>query len=307
MLRVSDWGTRAMVVVAVLALVFTMVNVQVFAAAGHPVSSFEWWIAWLLDPMASITLGTAIVFEGLLAGYGRREGWLAATKWYAGGCTWLMNIWSSVAAGSPAGMLLHSVAPGLVLFLAESAPRVRRHLAEIVTNLARQAEKLEAELVARQVAEAQRQAKEAADARARQDAERQLTPGIRQVTTPGEQPKPTDRTGVVVTPEPATSVPPAIPRQFSPAGAPDLTRPPVRQAPAKSPATSSPARQVSPAGDASLADLVNRVRPLVAQGLGRAAIAKQLGITEHQARQAMAAVKTEQQRPALHAVAAGKR
>jgi len=215
-----------------------------------------------------------------------------------------------VAIGSPAGMLLHSVAPGLVLFLAESAPRVRRHLAEIVTNLARQAEKLEAELVARQVAEAERQAKEAADARARQEAERQRPPVGAPVgapaTTPGEQPQHTDRAGVVVTPEPAPPAPPAIPRQVSPAGAPGLTRSPVRQASAKSPATSSPARQVSPAGDASLADL-NRVRPLVAQGLGRAAIAKQLGITEHQARQAIDAIKTEQQRPALHAVAAGKR
>jgi hypothetical protein len=127
------------VTVALLALAFTMVNVQLFAASGHRVDSFEWWISWLLDPMASITMGTAIVFEGVLAGYDRKEGWLAATKWYAGGCTWAMNIWSSLVAASPSGVLLHSVAPGLVLLLAEAAPRVRRMLTEIVAGLERQA------------------------------------------------------------------------------------------------------------------------------------------------------------------------
>lgn len=150
-LRVGTWDVRALVVVALLALFFTMVNVQVFAAAGHPVSSFEWWIAWLLGPMASITMGTAIVFEGLLAGYGRREGWLAATKWYVGGCTWLMSIWASVAALSGSGVLLHSMAPGRVLLLAETAPGVRQ-LAEIVTNLERQADELATNLVTHQVA-----------------------------------------------------------------------------------------------------------------------------------------------------------
>jgi hypothetical protein len=134
-LRLGVWGARSLALVLILALLFTMVNVQTFAASGQPVGSVQWWIAWLLDPMASITLGTAIVFEGLLAGYGRTVGWLTATKWYAGGCTWAMNIWVSMTSGSLAGVLLHSVAPGLVLLLAEAAPRVRRHMAEIVTEL----------------------------------------------------------------------------------------------------------------------------------------------------------------------------
>jgi hypothetical protein len=133
--RMGVWGARSLALVLVLALLFTMVNVQLFAASGHPVGSVQWWIAWLLDPMASITMGTAIVFEGSLAGYGRRVGWLAATKWYAGGCTWVMNIWVSVTSGSLAGVLLHSVAPGLVLLLAEAAPRVRAQMAEIVEEL----------------------------------------------------------------------------------------------------------------------------------------------------------------------------
>jgi hypothetical protein len=134
--RMGRWGAYALTTVAVLALVFTMVNVQQFAAAGHPVGSFQWFIAWLLDPMASITLGTAIVWRSVLADHDRSEPWLNATMWYAGIATYVMNTWASWAAGSPSGVVLHSVAPGLILLLAESAPRVRRHFAEIRAELA---------------------------------------------------------------------------------------------------------------------------------------------------------------------------
>jgi hypothetical protein len=134
--RMGRWGAYALTTVAVLALVFTMVNVQQFAAAGHPAGSFQWFIAWLLDPMASITLGTAIVWRSVLADHDRNEPWLNATMWYAGIATYVMNTWASWAAGSPSGVVLHSVAPGLILLLAESAPRVRRHFAEIRAELA---------------------------------------------------------------------------------------------------------------------------------------------------------------------------
>lgn len=133
-------GVQVLAVVLVLALVFTMVNVQQFAAQGQPAFGVQWWIVWLLDPMASITMAAAIVFEGLLADYGKpKEPWLIATKWYAGVATWAMNIWTSAAAGSAAGVLLHSVAPGILLGLAEAAPRVRRHLAEVIAELERDA------------------------------------------------------------------------------------------------------------------------------------------------------------------------
>src|SRR5262249_36506052 len=138
-LRMGRHGVRVLAVVLVLALVFTMVNVQQFAAQGHPVFGVQWFIAWLLDPMASLTMAAAIVYEGLLADYGRpKVGWLIATKWYAGVAPWGMNIWSSAAAGSFAGIWLHSVAPGLVLGLAEAAPRVRRHMADIIDEIERE-------------------------------------------------------------------------------------------------------------------------------------------------------------------------
>lgn len=135
--RLGPGGARVLAVIAALALLFTMVNVQQFAAGNHPVQSFHWWISWLLDPMAALTMATAIVFEWTLASYGRHVGWLTVTKWFAGGSTLLMNIWSSLfgETPSPSGVVLHLVAPGLLLCLAEAAPRVRVHLAEIQKNL----------------------------------------------------------------------------------------------------------------------------------------------------------------------------
>lgn len=133
--RLDYWGRRVIALVLLFALVFTMVNVQQFAVSNEPGSKWWWAIAWLLDPMATITAATAIVFEVVLAQHDKpRVGWLTATKWYALGCTWAMNIWSSVAAHNLAGILLHSVAPGLVFLVAESAPRVWTHIAEITAD-----------------------------------------------------------------------------------------------------------------------------------------------------------------------------
>ncbi|MGH7747727.1 MAG: hypothetical protein ACREQ5_23655 [Candidatus Dormibacteria bacterium] len=139
-LRMGRAGVQVLAIVLILTLVFTMVNVQQFAAQGQPAYGVQWWIAWLLDPMASITMAAAIVFEGLLADHGRpKERWLIATKWYAGVATWAMNIWASAAAASAAGVVLHSVAPGILLGLAEAAPRVRRSMAVVVADLEREA------------------------------------------------------------------------------------------------------------------------------------------------------------------------
>ncbi|MBV9059430.1 MAG: hypothetical protein JO296_08420 [Pseudonocardiales bacterium] len=134
--RMAHWGVRVLAIVMTLALVFTMVNVQQFAAQGHPEFGVQWWIAWLLDPMASLTMVAAIVYEGLLSDYGKlRVVWLEITKWYAGIGTWGMNIWSSAAVSSWHGVWLHSIAPGIALGLAQAAPRVRRHIAEILEEL----------------------------------------------------------------------------------------------------------------------------------------------------------------------------
>ena len=276
-IRMGLWGARSLALVLVLALLFTMVNVATFAAAGHPVDSFQWWIAWLLDPMASITMGTAIVFEGLLAGYGRKVGWLTATKWYAGLCTWAMNIWVSVTSGSLAGVLLHSVAPGLVLLLAEAAPRVRQHMAEIVDELRQDPPGQSVKLPGT----AHTVDLPAATYRRVEPARPSWTP-----PPPPWQPEPAD-TAPVGVPSAALSaaVDPALVVDQKPATAASVA-PPEREEASRVPADASP-------GSAGDDDLIERVRQLVTEStaagrpMGRRALAKQLEASEHRVRVAL--------------------
>lgn len=276
-IRMGLWGARSLALVLVLALLFTMVNVATFAAAGHPVDSFQWWIAWLLDPMASITMGTAIVFEGLLAGYGRKVGWLTATKWYAGLCTWAMNIWVSVTSGSLAGVLLHSVAPGLVLLLAEAAPRVRQHMAEIVDELRQDPPGQSVKLPGT----AHTVDLPAATYRRVEPARPSWTP-----PPPPWQPEPAD-TAPVRVPSAALSaaVDPALVVDQKPATAASVA-PPEREEASRVPADASP-------GSAGDDDLIERVRQLVTEStaagrpMGRRALAKQLEASEHRVRVAL--------------------
>jgi len=154
--RASTYLVRALLAVAIGALVFTMVNVTLFASAEgvHPL------IAWMLDPLASVAMMTILLAEATLSRHGRKAGaWPTALKWAAGLATWAMNTWTSLIDLSAAGLLLHSVAPAIVLLLAEATPRIRRRFAEILTGLRTELERAEAES-AEQRSAAERQARE---------------------------------------------------------------------------------------------------------------------------------------------------
>jgi hypothetical protein len=226
---------HALLLVAGGALVFTCINVTLFATAER----VPWQIAWLLDPLASIAFVSVLLAEGHLSRHGRQvTGWPVLLKWVAGLLTWAMNIWASAFALDAAGLLLHSVAPALVLLLAEAAPRLRLQFAGVAGELATQLARIEAAELAR--IERERQARETATELARQ----------------------------TITPAAAPAAPPA-PRQRK--------NQPARQAP-------------------DLAVLVARARQLLAQnpGMGRPALAKELGTTQHRARQALDVIAQEQ-------------
>jgi hypothetical protein len=129
---VRGWIDRAVYAVAAGALVFTMLNVSLFAAEhGTP-----WWMAWLLDPLSSVALLAVLVGDGVLSRHGvTSSGWAVALKWFAALATWSMNIWTSFAAGDVAGVLLHSVAPGLVVLLAQAAPGYRLAFGTVLGRL----------------------------------------------------------------------------------------------------------------------------------------------------------------------------
>jgi hypothetical protein len=130
--RTGEWIDRALFVVAAGALIFTCANVTLFAVIhGTP-----WFIGWLLDPLTSVALLAVLIGDGALSRHGVRAGaWAAVVKLGTGMATWAMNVWASVAGGDPAAVLLHSIAPGLLIGLAHAAPVYRIGFAAILDRL----------------------------------------------------------------------------------------------------------------------------------------------------------------------------
>ena len=120
--------------VGVLTVVFTMVNVTLFAISrGVP-----WPIALLLDPMVALALATVLYADARLASWGMRPpGWSTMLRWFAGLAATLMNTWSSLwpdgrpgwpRDADPAAVFLHAVPPVLLILLTETVAAYRRHL-----------------------------------------------------------------------------------------------------------------------------------------------------------------------------------
>lgn len=118
----------------VLGLAFTTANVQWFAAAGSAFGSLPWLTAWLLDPTVCLVLLAILRAEQVTARYQVHTGaWVRAAKWLTLAATYVMNTWSSWAAGSPAGVVLHSVPPLVVFVAAEAVTDLRDKLTDAVT------------------------------------------------------------------------------------------------------------------------------------------------------------------------------
>lgn len=111
-------------------LAYTMVNVQQFAAAGEPVGSPMWMVAWVLDPIVSLVLIGVLRGEQVMARYQislkpGQANWIRRAKWMCLAATYVMNTWSSWAALDAAGVVLHSVPPAIVFVAAEVLPQLR--------------------------------------------------------------------------------------------------------------------------------------------------------------------------------------
>jgi hypothetical protein len=137
----------------VLGLCFTMTNVQQFAAAGAPVGSLAWWSAWLLDPMVSLVLLAVLRAEQVTTRYQVSTGvWPKVVKWALLSATYVMNTWVSWTVGSASGVVLHSVAPLVVVIAAEAVTDLQYALSECVQR-AHTAATAHAEHAARALAE----------------------------------------------------------------------------------------------------------------------------------------------------------
>uniref|UniRef100_UPI002F90C80F hypothetical protein n=1 Tax=Kitasatospora indigofera TaxID=67307 RepID=UPI002F90C80F len=143
--------TRSLMSIGGGALIFTCINVTLFAMS-HDIPG---WIAWMLDPMASLALITVLYVDGVLAEQGgeRAGTWPFLLRWFAGISTWLMNSWTSlypdgVFALIPkhpdaGGLLLHSVAPFLLITMAEASSGYRKYLARRLGELRETAQAFE--------------------------------------------------------------------------------------------------------------------------------------------------------------------
>ncbi|WP_098010499.1 hypothetical protein [Streptomyces sp. sk226] len=131
--RTERLVTSVLVVLGIGGLIVTAVNVTQFALDHH----VHWTIAWMLDPLVSISLLAGLFIDGKLSAHGYKPGgWPFILRWFAGLTTWLMNCWESLYPDAeftgwpknadPAGLLLHSAIPFLVIGLAEAAAGYRR-------------------------------------------------------------------------------------------------------------------------------------------------------------------------------------
>jgi hypothetical protein len=131
--RIRTQVDHLMWVGIVLGLCFTMTNVQQFAAAGAQVGSLAWWSAWLLDPMVSLVLLAVLRAEQVTTRYQVNTGvWPRVAKWALLSATYVMNTWVSWAAGSASGVVLHTVAPLVVVIAAEAVTDLQYALSECV-------------------------------------------------------------------------------------------------------------------------------------------------------------------------------
>lgn len=110
---------RTLLVVAAHAIVFVCAVVTLFALAqGTP-----WLVGWLPDPQVSMVV---LIGDGALSRQRVTAGpRTAALKLGAGLSTWVLNVWSAVASGGLAAVLLQAIAPGLLIRLMHAAPAYR--------------------------------------------------------------------------------------------------------------------------------------------------------------------------------------
>ncbi|GAA0496472.1 hypothetical protein GCM10010361_72430 [Streptomyces olivaceiscleroticus] len=172
--RIGQLVTRSLLVLGFGALVFTCINVTRFATE-HAVPG---WVAWMLDPLASLALLTVLYVDGVLAEQGgyRPSGWPFMLRWFAGLSTWIMNCWQSLYPdddfrlipihADAGGLLLHSVAPFLLITLAEASAGYRTYLARktaehrLTVRTYREAVAAERDACARQAREERERAEE---------------------------------------------------------------------------------------------------------------------------------------------------
>ena len=108
-----------------LGLLFTMSNVQAFAARGTSLHSLAWWFAWALDPTLTLTLVGVLVAEQTMATW-RVAPPKEATQVKLGtlGLTYAMNTWTAWSQLDARLVLQHSAPVIAVFLIVKAAPKI---------------------------------------------------------------------------------------------------------------------------------------------------------------------------------------
>lgn len=179
--RIERLITTVLVILGMGGLIFTAVNVTLFAIDHHTHPG----IAWMLDPLVSLALLGVLYIDGKLAAHGYKpNGWPFMLRWFAGLATWLMNCWSSLYPDGftgwpdnpdPAGLVLHSVIPFLVILLAEAGAGYRKFSTGKKTEHQNTLEAYEQQQQTRRRTEEEARKRREEEQRAAQEAERKRT------------------------------------------------------------------------------------------------------------------------------------
>lgn len=273
----------------VAAGVWVCAAIVMTASAANGALTFDalqsyWPIGLAIGVAVDIALCVALVGDRALHLAGRKSGWGRALRIATAGMSLALNCGASLANGHYAAAAFHAFLPVLLVVLTEASQSYslrfhaiadEAHAAELTEQQARQAEADEATRVDRETRQAERAAEDArreqAAEQARQDRERQA----HQLAA-------------------LLALTPQLARRRQRAAPARARQPRQTKAPAARHAAKPASNQAS-----DLAALVERARPLVADGMGRTQLARQLGTTPHWARRAIEQIEAE---PRLHAV-----
>jgi hypothetical protein len=122
-----------------LALAYTAVNVQKFAAGGVGVTDPRWWVAWGVDPVLSALVVALLLTKGDLAGVRVAESrWARRSVWGVEIGALLAQLLMNVAPAVPGAwqvIALHVVIPLAAVAAALALPVVQRRYAVAITAL----------------------------------------------------------------------------------------------------------------------------------------------------------------------------
>ncbi len=113
---------------------YSLMTTTPFVAA-HSAPGWE-WSGFVLGLMVDVAFVMALQADSVLARYGAADPgpWPRRFRFFTGGASVFLNVWSAVQARDWVGVAVHLIAPALLLIVAEVGPVYRRAMAEALAR-----------------------------------------------------------------------------------------------------------------------------------------------------------------------------